>query len=212
MSLNSCVLPLSHLEDACGHLFFFFFNFAFQTSHFLCLCIKRNRWWKPQGRKANKIQPPSTWPSNSHRFSNGTERGPGRASGQTRAEHSVRSPVPPGRMRSWTPSPSGPSPPHPHCFGHFHANCVFSPQSKVLTVLYLTKYPVLWFKRPVSFCLTKYTKTFLSQDHWTSTYKEHQGLAQGNIHLGRNLLGVCTAGKAASGKDATAPHKGCLKN
>lgn len=93
--------------------FFFFSNFAFQTSHFLCLCIKRNRWWKPQGRKANKIQPPSTWPSNSHRFSNGTERGPGRASGQTRVEHSVRSPVPPGRTRSWTPSPSGPSPPHP---------------------------------------------------------------------------------------------------
>lgn len=33
-------------------------NFVFQTSHFPCLCIKRNRWCKPQGDKANKIQPP----------------------------------------------------------------------------------------------------------------------------------------------------------
>lgn len=56
MSQNPNLLSLSHLEDACGHLVFK--NFAFQTSHFPCLCIKRNRWWKPQGGKANKIQPP----------------------------------------------------------------------------------------------------------------------------------------------------------
>lgn len=150
MSQNPNLLSLSHLEDACGHLFFL--KLVFQTSHFPCLCIKKNRWWKPQGNKANKMQPPHFQHSRGYHL---ICIGPRMAfKWGTSVLHLVRHIQ--GVQQStmwllkergagiyfWTLSSSA------HHLGHFHANCVFPPQRKVLTVLYLTKYPVLWFIRP----------------------------------------------------------------
>lgn len=81
-----------------------------------------------------------------------------------------------------------------HCLGHFYANCVFSPLRKVLTVLYLTEYPVLWFIGP-----------FLPA--WHSTQKNLSTIPEllnlrlrrtprsswGDINFGRILLGDCSA-------------------
>lgn len=131
---------------------FFLKNFVFQTSHFPCLCIKRNRWCKPQGDKANQIQPPRFQHSRRYRL---IHIGPQMAFPWDQRLHLVRriqgaQPCTrtPERTCSWKWT-FGRSPPLPTAWVAFlPINCVFSPQGKVLTVLYLTKYPVLWSIRP----------------------------------------------------------------
>ena len=104
MSQNPNLLSLSHLEDACGHLFFK--KLCIQTSHFPCLCIKRNRWWKPQGNKANKIQPPQFQHSRCyHLICIGSQMAfkwdQSFASGQTHPGHTAMHCVTPKRTWSW---------------------------------------------------------------------------------------------------------------
>ena len=95
----------------------------FKTLHskpviFLVYALKETDGEKPQGEKANKIQPspmPASWcyypiptgPRMSWKWDRGC------ASGQTQAGHRVSPFVTPERTRSWTSSTFGPSPPHP---------------------------------------------------------------------------------------------------
>lgn len=145
-------LALSFSFRGCLWSSVFLKNFVFQTSHFPCLCIKRNRWCKPQGDKANQIQPPRFQHSRRYRL---IHIGPQMAFPWDQRLHLVRriqgaqpcTPTP-ERTCSWKWT-FGRSPPLPAAWVAFlPINCVFSPQGKVLTVLYLTKYPVLWSIRP----------------------------------------------------------------
>lgn len=152
MSRNPNLLSLSHLEDACGHLFFWKTLYS-KPVIFPCLCIKRNRWCKPQGDKANKTQPPCFQHSQRCHL---IHIGPQMAFTWDQHLHLARHiqgvqqcSLTPERTWSWKWT-FGRSPPLPMAWVAFlPINCVFSPQGKVLTVLYLTKYPVLWSIRPL---------------------------------------------------------------
>lgn len=69
------------------------------------------------------------------------------ASGQTQAGHRVTLFVTPERTKGWTPSAFGILLLTPSLGSHSCQLRVLSSE-ELLTVLYLTKYPVLWFVRP----------------------------------------------------------------
>lgn len=177
-------LSLSHLEDACGHLVFK--NFAFQASHFPCLCIKRNRWWKPQlgGGKPTKWSLPrgqhSRW---YHLIRAGPQiafkRDQCFASGQTQPGHTAIHSVTSEGTRSWTSSPFGHSPPQPIAWVAFMPIACSLLRGKCWLFCTLQSIQFCGHKT-FSSCLTQYTKTsLLSQNHWTLASEEHQGLAKG---------------------------------
>lgn len=151
MPRNPNLLSFSFRGCLCSSVFLK--TFVFQTSHFPCLRIKRNRWCRPQGDKANKIQPPGLQHSRRYHL---IHVGPQMAFTWDRRSRLVRHiqgvrqcTLTPDRTWSWTWA-SGRSPPLPIAWVAFlPINCVFSPQGKVLAVLYLTKYPVLWSTRPL---------------------------------------------------------------
>lgn len=197
MSQNPNLLSLSHLEDACGHLVFK--NFAFQTSHLPCLCIQRNRWWKPQeGKKPAKYNLPRFQHSPCYNPTHTIPRMAFKrdrhfASGQTRPGHSVICIVTPepsshqgaGRLVLLEFSAST------QCLGHFHANCVFFPRRKVLTALYLTSLQFCGsWRLSLPACLTQGHKN-LSTPHncWSPAEEARQGLS-GGYRVGRVLQGI----------------------
>lgn len=61
MSWNPNLLSLSHLEDACGHLFCFFLKLHIPNqSFFLVYAVKETDGENHGRKKANKMQPPSS--------------------------------------------------------------------------------------------------------------------------------------------------------
>lgn len=174
MSQNLNLLSLSRLEDACGHLVFK--NVAFQASHFPCLCIKRNRWRKPQGEKANKIQSPlipafPMVPSNSRWSANSISKGPAFCvwSDTARADSDPLCNVWRNELLEvfyfWTFSSTG-------CWVTFMPIVCSLLGGKCW--LFCTFQSIQFCgHKTFSSCLTQYTKTFLlSQNYWTSASEE----------------------------------------
>lgn len=80
-----------------------------------------------------------------------------------------------------------------HCLGHFHANCVFSPRRKVLTVLYLTKHPVLWFIRPFLPAWHSHKTLSTIPELLNLSLQGTPRSSSGDINFGKILLGNCMA-------------------
>lgn len=164
---NSCVLPLSHLEDACGHLFFF------QLLHskpviFFVYVLKETDGENHRGES----QQNTASLGRDHPIHIGSQMARRGDLGVhlVRRGQSIAWGVP---CAAWEDEELDAFPfltvlSSPHCLGHFHANCVFSLlRAKCWTVpKILQSIQFCGLKGQFLFCLTKYTKTFLSQDHW----------------------------------------------
>lgn len=192
MSQNPNLLFLSHLEDACGHLVFK--NFAFQTSRFPCLCIQRNRWWKPQGEKANKIQSPPFQPSQCYHLIHidpqMTFKWDQRfASGGTRPGCTVICTVTSGRSGSWKSSTFGHSLPRPVAWVTFMpivcsvlgGKCWLSCTLQSLWFCGLLRLFLPAWPKYKNFSTISFHSA--SQNYWNLAWDVHQGLAKGASSL-----------------------------
>lgn len=152
---------------------------------FLVYALKETDGEKPQGEKANKVQPspmPASWcyypirigPQMAWKWDRGC------ASGQTQAGHRVSPFVTPQRTKEAGPPLLLDLLQLTPLLGSLSCQlCVLSSEESAdCSVPYKVSSFVV--HKAFSSCLTQSTKTFLlSQDYWTSAYEEHQGLAKG---------------------------------